>query len=271
MISEEAQEQATLYALGLLDAREAAAFERAQEADAELRALVSDLRETVGALAWTADGNPPLALKARVLSRVDQEKRPAPRRTAQDPPERKVTTRFQGGTWLPWALAAALALCCGALALSRERWRQSFTASERRAAALEVTAANSRQVAPTPAAPEPDPWSQVVFCSLEPTAANAARPQVAVLWDASRREGKVRVSKLPPPGAGKDYQLWVVEAGRKEPVSAGVVSVDEGGGAEATFRPVSQGGKEPAAFALSLERAGGSPTNAGPILFLGKL
>ena len=55
-------------------------------------------------------------------------------------------------------------------------------------------------------------------------------------------------------------------------MSAGVVSVDAAGAAQVAFRPEASGGADPAAaFALSVERAGGSAKNAGPILFLGKL
>ena len=48
MISEEQQDQAALYALGLLDADEDAAFESELRANAELRDLVRELREAAG-------------------------------------------------------------------------------------------------------------------------------------------------------------------------------------------------------------------------------
>ena len=265
MITEELQDEATLYALALLDDREATAFERALDADAELHVLVTDLRETVGALAWTTMGNPPPGLRERVLSRAAEEKRATTIRTRRIFSADEVATTPRYGKWLPWTVAAAMALCCGALTVSRERWRQSSSA-------LEITAQSSPQTHSAPESQEKDPLRQMVFCSLEPLASEMVRPRVMVLWDAVRREGKVRAANLPLPEAGKDYQLWVVEAGHKNPISAGIVSLDKGGGTERLFRPVIDGGKESvAAFALSLERAGGSPTNAGPVLFLGKL
>ena len=54
MISEEQQDQAALYALGLLGADEDAAFESELRANAELRDLVRELREAAGDLALTA-------------------------------------------------------------------------------------------------------------------------------------------------------------------------------------------------------------------------
>ena len=262
MISEAAQEQAALHALGLLDATEAAAFERAQDADAELRALAAELRETAAELARSAGyAVVPPELKARVLAGTAEG----------DPSPGKVVAGPWGGAWIPWALAALLMICCGVLAASRERLHKEFSALERKTAAVEVAIAQLR--AEPPLTPEGGALRQVAFCPLElQPAPETARPRAAVLWDAARREGKLRVTGLPPAGAGKDYQLWVVEAGRKDTVSAGVVTVDAGNTVEVSFAPAADGGKEPAvAFALSVERAGGSPRNEGPILFLGKL
>ena len=82
----------------------------------------------------------------------------------------------------------------------------------------------------------------------------------------------MRLSHVPPAGVGEDYELWVVESGHPDAVSAGVVTVDAAGAAQVVFRPVASGGADPAAaFALSVERAGGAAKNEGPILFLGKL
>ncbi len=271
MISEAAQERATLYALALLDADEAVAFERELDADAELRTVTVDLRETVASLALSAEGEPPAGLQERVMARLAADKQTAagPARAPDDLAPDKVVAGPWGGTWLPWALAAMLMVCCGVLAVSRQRLRREFAELEHKTAAVEVAVARLHDAGP---APEADPLRRVVFCPLEPTPQLGSPPQVAVLWDAVRREGKLRVSRLPSAGAGKDYQLWVVEDGHKDAVSAGVVSPGDGGTVEVPFQPVATGGKEAAvAFALSVERAGGSPKNEGPILFLGKL
>ena len=53
MISEEQQDQAALHVLGLLSAAEAAAFESALSASAELRDFVRELREAVS---WVHEG-----------------------------------------------------------------------------------------------------------------------------------------------------------------------------------------------------------------------
>ena len=257
MIAESAQEKASLYVLGLLDAGEAAAFERELDADAELRALAKDLREAVAELARAGDAGAPSGVKARVLAQ-DTAPRPGPDKVVPGPWK----------TWVPWTLAAAFALCCGTLEWSREMWRQKYNALDHTVADTQADLQRLKMATPMPE----DALRQVTFCPLEPTPQASPPPRAAVLWDASRREGKLRWQQLPPPGAGHDYQLWVVEAGRKETVNAGVVTISAGQTGEVTFKPVPEGGKEPVvAFALSLERVGGSPTNQGPVLFLGKL
>src|SRR5205814_10687181 len=108
MILEEQQDQAALYALELLDADEDAAFEAELRANAELRNLVRELREAAGDLALTAPSLlPPASLKLRIMDEIALEtKRVVPMQTG----------RASFG-WIPWAIAAALAVFCGLLAL----------------------------------------------------------------------------------------------------------------------------------------------------------
>ena len=55
-------------------------------------------------------------------------------------------------------------------------------------------------------------------------------------------------------------------------MNAGVVHLDAEGRAEVEFQPEAiPGDNRVVALALSVEKAGGSPTNQGPILFMGKL
>ena len=106
MISEEQQDQAALYALGLLGADEDAAFESELRANAELRDLVRELREAAGDLALTAPSLlAPASLKQRIMGQITVET------------ERVVPMPTQRASfgWIPWAIAAALAVFCGLL------------------------------------------------------------------------------------------------------------------------------------------------------------
>src|SRR5437773_743066 len=153
MISEEQQDQAALYALGLLAANEDAAFESELTANAELRDLVRELREAAGNLALTAPSLPPPAsLKHRIMREI-----------AMKTEERTVVPlRRPAVGWVPWA----------------------------------------------------------------------------------------------------------IDAEHKDPISAGIIRVDQNGVAQVRFKPVEKA-EHVKAFAISLEREGGVPKKEGPILLVG--
>ena len=274
MISERQQAEAALYALGLLDADEAAAFEGAAAADGELQTLADELREAAATLARTDTGNtaPRASLRGRVLARVAAEA------SGPTPTGKIIAMSSRRATRLPWAAAAVLAFGCVVLGIVA--WRQATYRrfeSEMRADAYRQLFNATRQAQAAEdalAAARSNSLAQVAYCALEPVpAAQATGPQAAVLWDAASRRGRLQLNKLPPPGKGKDYQLWTVEAGHPLPISAGVVRVGADGAATVDFQPGADddAGAAVAAFALSVERAGGVEHNEGPILFLGKL
>src|SRR5207248_4315142 len=106
MISEEQQDQAALHVLRLLTAAEAAAFESALSASAELRDFVRELREAGADLALSAPSQaPPASLKERIMREITTEKlAPVPLQRAPF-------------GWIPWAIAAGLIVVCGVLGL----------------------------------------------------------------------------------------------------------------------------------------------------------
>jgi anti-sigma factor ChrR (cupin superfamily) len=83
MITEQQQEQASLYALGALPEAEARAFEVELRGNAELGELVRSLQRAAGLMALSAPPiQPPPALRNRVLQRIDEiagAKKPAAR------------------------------------------------------------------------------------------------------------------------------------------------------------------------------------------------
>ena len=254
MIPEELQDQAALHALGLLTADEAEQLERAMDADADLRDLVRSLREAAAEVALGAPTVvPPSALRDRVLAEIARE--PAPSAAPSSPPSPPGEVKgssddgdgkivpFRLPAWVPWAVAASLLFLCGSLGKERLRLRREL--GELRTA---------------------DPLAQVSLFALA-AAGEKAPPtaRAAVAWEPARQRGVLRLTGLPAPEAGKDYQLWAIGTDGRGPVSAGVVHVDAQGAAQVSFRPVAAVGQV-AAFALSLEQAGGSSHNEGPIL-----
>lgn len=74
--------------------------------------------------------------------------------------------------------------------------------------------------------------------------------QVRVVWNPNSEQVLLKVDALPPPPAGKQYQLWAIIGG--SPVSAGVLAPG------ASIQWMQEVGGEPAAFAITLEPEGGS-------------
>jgi anti-sigma-K factor RskA len=236
MISEEQQDQAALYVLGLLETHEVAAFESELKANAELRDIARELREAAGCVALTASSRtPPASLKQRIMRQIAIK---------TEEPVLVSPQRAPFG-WVPWAIAAGLAVFCGLLALDRVR--------------LERQLADIRAV---------DPLMQTTFFTLAPSAPAPADAKATVAWQTGRQSGVIRITNLPAPQPGKDYQLWAVDAEHKDPISAGIVRVDKNGVAQVRFKPVEKA-EHVKAFAISLEREGGVPKKEGPILLVG--
>jgi anti-sigma-K factor RskA len=105
--------------------------------------------------------------------------------------------------------------------------------------------------------------------ALAPANGAPASAKAVVAWEPAQQSGVITISGLPAAGNGKDYQLWAVDADHKDPISAGLVHIDENGIAKVRFKPIASA-NHVQAFAISLERAGGVPKAEGPILLVGK-
>jgi anti-sigma-K factor RskA len=105
---------------------------------------------------------------------------------------------------------------------------------------------------------------------LKPTPDGSPQFHARVAYDPATRRAVVAVSDFVTP-PGKDYQLWAIT--KSGPASLGLVRVDSSG--RAMIRLPNAG--DPftlAAFAVSLEEAGGAPTPnapAGPVVMVGKI
>jgi len=87
-----------------------------------------------------------------------------------------------------------------------------------------------------------------------------------VFWDPSSDTWQLYAANLPPPPAGKTYQLWLITGTQK--ISAGTFG--EGAASAGQIRVPADAGTVIAA-AITDEPEGGSPQPTGSILLLGKL
>jgi anti-sigma-K factor RskA len=231
-VNEELEEQASLYALGLLEGDAAAAFARKVEADPELRELVDQLDEAAAAVSHGAPHRPlPPDLKTRVMAEVGKTK------TATFP---------RRSNWLPWAIAACLALSCAYLVAERSGLRKRIARLQER-----------------------DLLAQIQIGSLTSKLESAPDANAVVVWDEKKQRGVLKVTQLPRNDANRDYQLWLVDPRYKDPVDGGVFHVSDDGSLRVGFHPASPV-RQAKGFAISLERKGGVTKAEGPIVLLGK-
>jgi anti-sigma-K factor RskA len=281
MSPEEREELASLYVLGALEGSELDAFERELAAHPELAALVAELEKASTLLATSVPQHrAPDALRDSVLQQIKAQPTPAP---APADFARRSTFSF---SWVPWAIAAGLTVCCALLWNERSRLstaiggleneNQSLSAriaslDEERArleTRISTLESEKNQLQVRVASLEArDPLREIQPIMLTAQAGAPAGAEVVALWDPQRQEGALHVAKLPRAAPDKDYQLWIITPESKQPLDAGIIPAASEGMPFSAAQPVSQ----VAALAISVEPKGGSVTPRGPVIYLGKL
>jgi anti-sigma-K factor RskA len=282
-MSDDSQDElAALYALDLLEGAEREKFVAELGRSSALRKRVGDLRQAAAALAHLApEADPPAALKERILASA-ASRSPVPENAPAASPERRRPIAFPA--WIPWLAAA----CFGLAAVWSEKLylaARSENASLRdqqnlAQQALDQTrgqlgdstrllAASGREVAELDATLKAEgDLAHLKIATLASMLGNSPAALAVAVWNPTREEGVLTVSKLPALAAAMDYQLWVIDPQYPSPVSGGVFTVDPvTGEAHVVFRadkPV----KSIAKFAVSLERKGGVAKPEGPIVLL---
>ena len=273
MSREELQDLCAAYALGCADDADRARLEAllasgSPEAEAALR----EFSQAVMVLATTAPAvAPPPSLRDRVLDGARAEAGGTHTSTPilplrPLPPRRTNLVAITG--WLAAAACLAFALV-NWNAASRLRGTMAerdsrIAALEKERAQLEERLASERRWAGVATASD----ARVAVLAPTPDGDPALRGR-AVVDPATRRAVIVLTHSTPP--AGRDYELWMIRDGK--PRSLGLVHADERGEAVVRLDDVGDAATL-AAFALSLEPAGGAPTDdapTGPVVAVGAL
>jgi anti-sigma-K factor RskA len=254
MIDEHRQDLAAEYALDALDPESARAFETILAGDPELKALADGLRETASMLAHDAPPQlPPPELREKVLARIRGEAQGSVPATAAPTgtPVSAPPVQSSGLSIIPWAIAAGFAITTAAFWMEREQLRKETVELRK-----DLVESRTRDV-----------LSKVRIATLTAQVEAYSKVGAAIVWDAEKQRGILKLSNIPRPEAGKDYQLWVIDPKYPNPVNGGIVPVGQDGIARVAFtpdQPVHKADK----FAISVEPAGGVPKATGPIVFL---
>ena len=235
-MAEVTQDQIIRHLLGDLGSDEEALVDEGLRGSAELASLAESYGEafTAYAVATSPVREPRRGLGDQIMAAIAPEGETAP-----VTPARAGVERFP---FLPWAVAACVALFAGLGFLS---WR-----SERQMLLSENRDLRER-------AEKSDLRVRELASQVDESF------KAFIVWDESRSTGVHKVDNLPELGAGGDYQLWVVSEGYEHPLDGGVFDTD-GGKAELQI-VTKQLAKDPAKadavtlFAISRERPGGVP------------
>lgn len=259
------------YALGSLTADELREFQAHLDSGCDVCA--AELRELESATSLLASAAPPQrapeALRARVLDAFKAEMsagdadRPVVRapRAPLPMPERARPSAF-GWTW---AAAAAVLAVLGFMQWQGAQTLKTQLAAEKvERAKLEQRLADEHAWAQLPSAP----GAQRVV--LAPTPDGEPSLVAQVTYDPASHRALVVCENFTAP-SGRDYELWAIRG--SGPVSLGTVRADANG--RVVIRLEDAGGPDTlAAFAVSLEPAGGAVNKSapgGPVVMVGKV
>ena len=207
----------------------------------------------------------PAAVRARVLAAID----------SGGASGRQLEPSVPASPPRPWlsgpagALLAVAALIAVALA-GVSAWRRTESLTR------ELADARARTETLQRALDEERRWASVLTApgartvTLAPTPGGARTLAAEVHYDPATGRALLLAGSFAPPAA-HDYELWAITAAG--PTSLGVVHAGPDGRAVVRLERVARDGAV-AAFAVSLEAAGGSPDPhkpSGPVVMLGKL
>lgn len=241
-----------LYVLGVLSAEEKRAFEQHLKDCPECAGQLKHARQAVALIGLAEPITPPPAgAKERLMARIKPHEMPVPAAPAPNY-WRWATLAFAAATIVLLFFALSFvqqnrSLNQQFVSLTAEVARQQHEVERARAVLQVLTAPATLQVTLTAANAHPLPQGHAFY-----------NPNKGLLFYASN---------LAPSAKGRTYQLWLVPQ-KGKPVSAGIFKPDSHGNASVILPPLPKGMKA-AAFAVTVEPAGGVPQPTGPKVLIG--
>ncbi|HEX5733157.1 MAG TPA: anti-sigma factor [Blastocatellia bacterium] len=278
-ITEESQTTAALYALGALSQHEAQSFENhLSEGCAVCTDELTEFQVVAGTIGLgSAEATPPAYMRDLLNSRIEKEAQtssaivrfPEQVKPVSQPPA--APRRSFGQSFLPWAVAATVALVAIVSFLAWQDEKQRASSARQQLAALQSESAELRAQADRQAikAQEIEQINAVLTAGNSEVIPLKVDPAYSakIYWDRQKNRWLVAVD-LPRPPEGKGYQLWFVTPDAK--ISAGMIKTDETGhGFNIVDIPPAIG--TVAFAAITVEPESGSEQPTSPIYAIGKV
>jgi hypothetical protein len=254
-------EDLALYAMQTLRGEELdsvhAHLQNCAECRQELSAIASDLT----GLALSVEQQPvPVQVRQRFIDSIGAEAKPASVSSAV--PVIVPTGKPQAKTvWIPWAIAAALAVGTAWLGT-----RVNTLHEELRKQSLEVARSTEENVHS----------QRVLKLLMAPSALRVtlkanktpAEPTGHAIYLAERGELIFQGNNLKSLPVGKTYELWLIPANGNAPIPAGLFRPNKSGDASVVLPPLPVG-VSAKAFGITIEKAEGASTPTAPIVLSG--
>ena len=163
--------------------------------------------------------------------------------------------------WIPWTVAAALALVAVGLGMRINVLNRELGERSRQLADLASTESHAQRVLDVLTAPA----AQHVLLTASKT---PPAPSARAIYLASRGGLIFQASDMSPLAQDKTYELWVIPADGGAPIPAGLFHPDASGSASVLL-PQLPVGVAAKAFGVTIEKAEGSSTPTAPIVLAG--
>ena len=257
------------YVLGLVNDQERAEFERMCAAHAEVRAARDAFEISLEQESLANAVAPPKQLRSKILGEIEIEKENSDFNSTT----RQSLKEDQGivgktpvvNMWLRYIAAASIILLIASTVLNFYFINQykSVTAKYEDAVAKNAAYAQNEKEYQSTINKLSDPSMAIIKMAGGSVPASPAPSSMAtVYWDTRTKDVFLLINNMPEPSSEMQYQLWAIVDG--VPVDAGVFDVAKG---IVTMKNIPRA----QAFAITLEKRGGSPTPKGQMYVLGKV
>ena len=258
-----AHEDLALFAMHGSSDEERAGVRAHVQACAECRAELEMVTRDLALVAMSVDQHPlPEGARQRFMERIAAA--PAVRQRATEVPVIEIRSGQQARrpvVWVPWAVAAALALVAVLLGAKINSLNQELGSNQRELADLSAANAHAQEVLDVLTAPKAQ---RVLLTASKASTAPSAR----AIYLAARGGLILQASNMGALPENKTYELWVIPANGSAPIPAGLFRPDAAGSASLVL-PQLPVGVEAKAFGVTIERAEGSATPTAPIILSG--
>jgi len=243
-----------LYSLGLTSQEENEQVYKWIKQFPEVNAEINEIQKAAEEYAFAHALQPDQNVKQRIIDKISNQA--SGKIHVPEIPVKQIDKQSQVynmPAYYRWAIAASIVLLIGSLIFNYTYYAKFRSASENLQVAQnelnrqkEMASAMSKDMDVIT-----DRNALPVVLNGTPHAPNAL---AKIFWMKNTGQVYVDPSNLPQPTAGKQYQLWAIVDGK--PVDAGMISTQKG---MYKIQKMKSFGKAEA-FAITLEKAGGSPT-----------